>query len=545
MTTLPPPASPSEETSPVGTNPIGVLVFALLRSWFWIVMATVLGAGAGLILGLMQSNTFTSTGKLLLRAGERESLSPERIAGDFSRGHQDPRGAAANQLHLLRSRALFERTARKIGPEVVLAPYDPTKWSSPDDSFLRRWMHSFQRWWFASRVEDAGPADPETSVQIATDILMQSIRVEGDFTSTVYVAWCSSSTGTAARDILDAYLTSAEEYHRLFFSVAGVVEAMQQKIKEANTHVEALLVQMRAFKTEHKFSNFDVELADAQSAVGRLEQDVAEMEQEVAAQNALLTFLNQQLQGDRIPRTIRRARDAGRVPNSLYNSLELRVVEIEANLLSGRLLSAEKETLRKELEVIGERLKTIPQFFPPDETEVELPNPEYEELRRRYQATQEEVTSIEQKLATARTQLTEWRATLKRLDDAYPKYKAIENELLAATTESSRLLAELGRMTDLSRLDEMGFSNLRVLEAATLPLYKSGPSRLRSIAIGAVLCGMASVAFALVRHLLDGRIRRTADVPGGLGIPLLTVIDESRIWRGLTPNRPAADLEVP
>jgi hypothetical protein len=94
------------------------------------------------------------------------------------------------------------------------------------------------------------------------------------------------------------------------------------------------------------------------------------------------------------------------------------------------------------------------------------------------------------------------------------------------------------RWDDLERAKLLGFFdrdestlNLTTVHEATLPLVKDGPDRLKGMLIALVLGVFAGCGFAVLRQMLDRRVRYRSSVERMLGVPVLGVVPEEPRWK--------------
>src|SRR5262245_61618274 len=104
---------PDDEGDEPRSDPIRTLVVPLWRAR-WLIAATLVAGGTvGLFLGLMQPNTYRSSGKLMLRWGAREAATPETMMEGGVASEGQPRDVINTELHLLRAPVVYKDVARK------------------------------------------------------------------------------------------------------------------------------------------------------------------------------------------------------------------------------------------------------------------------------------------------------------------------------------------------------------------------------------------------------------------------------------------------
>src|SRR5688572_13502099 len=211
---------PEDEGNGPRSDPVRTLVLPLWRSR-WLIAATLVAGGtAGLFLGMMQPNTYRSTGKLMLRWGEREEATPESMMEGARGSVGQPRDIINTELHLLRAPVVYEAVARKLTPKVVFSAYDP--FANDDESTPKhiRLFHQIQSWWFGSSASRTAVAtghvldECDRCVDIAAEALQHRIILNGEYNSTVITVSYVAHDTALAKQVVDGFLDAAEERHR-------------------------------------------------------------------------------------------------------------------------------------------------------------------------------------------------------------------------------------------------------------------------------------------------------------------------------------------
>ena len=98
----------------------------------------------------------------------------------------------------------------------------------------------------------------------------------------------------------------------------------------------------------------------------------------------------------------------------------------------------------------------------------------------------------------------------------------------------------LNTLLSLAAMEESGGTNLKIHQRARLPLSKVGPNRLKPLALGTFAGLAAGIGLAVLRQLLDRRLRYPETVERSLGIKILGVVPEKRRLRSFPKSAPAA-----
>jgi succinoglycan biosynthesis transport protein ExoP len=149
------------------------------------------------------------------------------------------------------------------------------------------------------------------------------------------------------------------------------------------------------------------------------------------------------------------------------------------------------------------------------------------------------------RLAQTQAAIDEQRAKLLRL-----KGLRDESAVLERDVENARRAYDLAltRLSQTSVESQTTQTNVSVLKEASAPPYPSSPRTRLNVTIAVLIGALLAASAAVLREMMDRRLRTDRDVLDGLGLPLLGVLpakalgkraDTSRRMRlTLSPNRP-------
>jgi len=92
--------------------------------------------------------------------------------------------------------------------------------------------------------------------------------------------------------------------------------------------------------------------------------------------------------------------------------------------------------------------------------------------------------------------------------------------------------AIVGRFNQTSLESQTQQANVNVLSPASPPMLPSSPKLLLNTLVAIVLGGLLAVGTAMVRELLDRRVRGPQDLVESLGLPMLGVMPKPAVKRG-------------
>jgi len=515
----------------------------------WMLGIVLLGALAGMGLGLSRANSFSSTAKLFLRIGAREQLNSESLV-ESDEQQRAPPPTMADELQLLSDAAIFERVAREIGPRVLTAPADPARDDGPATPVPVRLLHRLQGF-LAQRVSDL-QSDPDADeLRAATRALREQSSVSNELHSSVILVSSTSSTPELARRIVQALANAFIQRHREQYSIQGLVERSRAQLDEAR--------QMRDKAAQTYVDQVSQSgIAVLETQVPRLETELGSLEAEQFAAHVrreeldrVRTSLSNRLQG--IPAEIEVQRPAVMIPNEDYETqlaLKRLLLAQKQELLIQERPSEERQRREKEFEKqiaqLDERLKTTPKITLQG-SDVQQ-NLGHAAMEARIVDVEIEDESLVVKLG-----LLEKRVAAKRT-----RWSELQTQLMTATMTRKDLAAsrdaqelhyaqQLGRFSVLEGLENIDASteaNLRVLEAPTFEPDKVGPNRGALLLKGLLLGLLAAVTFAFVRAQFERRLCYPERFEHARGVPVLGVVPRLASLRRMTRSARAEAAEA-
>lgn len=131
--------------------------------------------------------------------------------------------------------------------------------------------------------------------------------------------------------------------------------------------------------------------------------------------------------------------------------------------------------------------------------------------------------------AQTRSQLEAQRAKVLKLKEQRDAMGVLQRDVENAQRSYDTLVGRLNQTLLESQTQQ---SNINVLSPATVPLKPSSPKVLLNMALAAFVGTLLAVGLALVRELLDRRVRSTTDLIDTLGVPVLGVLPKPLLARG-------------
>lgn len=524
----------SEDAPREAFETVDRLIVPVWRSRIWIVLLACVGLGAGAFMGAIKPNTYDSVGKLLTRAGAREQGSTEStVVGGGGSNVMGQREAIVNELHLLSNPIVFENVARRVGPARIFSAYDPASAGS-EKGLATGWMHEFQSWWFARTSSADGPSHaPDlcgACVAKAEEALQRVIEVRPEMGSNVITVIATTNSPELSASLVDAFIAEALVHHQAVFSSENSLTFLDEQVQAAV---------LETSKADEALSDYRVSCGfyDADSQREHLLTDLNTLDTALATEGARLAALESEevivesALAKEAP-TLKMTVQGALTPNAEHSRLKQRLLDLGDEILTlegSRDLTAQqikdrRAILNQQIQASQAELSSQPEFLDPGVTISEVPNTRYVRLRDRLDDIRAEEVSLRSSSQKHVERLTHVRGQLVSLERCGPNLRLLQTTATQNKARLDKFLAAREHVGVMDLLDSVNMINLRPLQAATLPLTKSGPRRGRLVMIGGVLGLAIGLGLAFLRQSLDRRVRTTEDVERVLGTAVLGVV---------------------
>lgn len=199
--------------------------------------------------------------------------------------------------------------------------------------------------------------------------------------------------------------------------------------------------------------------------------------------------------------------------NPVVSSLKVELSRAEANLqdLNTRLGAAHPQVVQARASIAELR------------TRLEA------ETRRAVGSTRVNANVNAARVAEVRAQLDAQRTKVMKMKEGRDGMSVLQRDVDNAQKAYDAIV---GRMNQTSLESQTQQANVNVLSPAAPPLLPSSPKVLLNTLVSVFLGGLLAVGTALVRELLDRRVRSPQDLVESLGLPMLGVIPKPALKRG-------------
>ena len=536
-----------EPESGSGGDPASTMILPLWRSRLLIAGMVVLGAGLGLFLGIMQPNSYQSDGKLVLRWGLREEMSPETMLSDLgSFGRGQPRDAVNNELHLLRAPQVFERTAELVTPAALFATYDPTEDDDESTPQHIRLLHRAQAWWFSRPTSDPqGGGGHEIDgcdgcISMAADLLQQRIDLHAELGSTVIMVSFVAHDPLLARRVVQCFLQAAEERHREVYDTSEELALIREDLMNSEAEKAAAELEFAEFKVNCEVYDWTTQRTEAMQSIRALQQDILDDELELSRLEGRRDKLEEQI--ETTDKEVLQLVAGVPAPNPEYvetlkdvqrNREALEELELSKEYVTDTDRTKMEEILQGRIDKGLERLARTEKLIGGEAVEQLVQNQHHAYLVQIRDQVLQDIEALNRAMSPRTLALQQEQEARGDIEGCGPEFQELENRVRMASNAVERFRKEFDSLQRMSRLDELDISNLTRMQDATLPRDKVGPKRAKVLVVGVLLGFMGGAALGFIRNLLNPTVRTPADVRRILGLHIVGVLPRSGLSRRL------------
>lgn len=531
-------------------NPFkNLIILPLLRFWPLAILITVSGLIAGTLFSLTKPNEYQSVGSVFVRFGQREQLPadfvPDAETGALRAGNTD----VNNVFHNLNSVETFELVAESVGPETILAPYDPAAADSDSTSWPMKKLHQLQSWWFARSASfpksyDELPEAVKNELRRrATVALQKRTVITVSRNSHVIEVTHQSPDPRISQRVTTAFLEAFNQRHRSLYSTEAFLKKVRELRDKAKEDLANVNSELNQVAQDHLVSP-ELLAKEKEALILSTKElwtdlETARGEREVVAKS--LSDLEQRLAGEGpnpILPTVERTVEQPPLQNPEYAAHQNRVTQYQIDLdklrdtLSATSGDPHPSIVRAEERynrAVEELKKTEPFLEARKRTVVEA-NPAYEEAMNQRVELKTRLGVLEARIDTSEKLHRADSERLKLLKDLTPQIDRLQRQkalLISAVQSYERTEAE---NKPAEQLDESNKTNLHVLQHASLPYQKSGPNRMKYVLIGFGAGLLISLTLVALLGFADRRVRRPEDLED-IGLKVLAVVPATGGWR--------------
>lgn len=543
------------EDEPRNPFDIKVLVFyGLARFRKQIVALGILGAILGLIAGAAQPNVYSVNSKLRYQASARQALSDENAYGiELAEFRGGMSAAIIEELELLKDPVIYERVLDSEGftAEMILTVADPRAGDGPGSSPVVKFMHSLQAGLIHLKGLDDPCPDGETGdardaavKRMLANTTLKDVRR----TNLISVTYTDSSPAKAKR-IGDEIVKQMRARHLEEFQASKQLVTLQANKAEVIQQLTKDREEWREFKQQCGFWDLDTDFATCQEQIRANETKESDLEQERSRLLGKVRSLQGDLGGASDVENGDPADTSGKRLNSDYVGIleeirdyENRIRTIDLKLSPGQLSLDNKSRYEATVEKLRIDLEGTPKFS--DSTSLMGLNADTNEAVTNTQLLLSEASGELQgvigQLMVVREQLKDLKQRRRTMEECRVEHERLQTAVNTAKTKLDSITTSERTLSSLAVMDDVDISNLSVFRATRLPKDKDGPQRSKPLMMGLVAGLALGFGLAILRQLLDRKVRYQETIENSLGLRVLCVIPELSSKAGFKGAKGAA-----
>jgi len=534
----------ADESEPKPIDLKEVVVYGIGRSRLLIALIACVAGAVAAVVAVSIPNNYTASASLRFTPGLRE----QRLAPEVSLG-MDVRAVAPSiveEILLLEDPLLFRRVAERYGAERVLVPADPGQYDTPSTAMPVRMLHGFQRWILERGGAGAGSLDTDLALDTAAKVLWARTEFVPVPRSNIIRVTHTASSKERSVELLQLIVEACVEQHRERYGTEEEFERGRAREADLYSQLQSAKLDFREYRAECGVDDIKVARERVLARLGDIDEQIAELENTLGSNAAEVEFLRSLAES--MEPEIEEVQPAVRASNPRYESLvaerERAAIDLEVLVKDESLPFDEKERQQRTLEAriaqYDARLKGVEAFvIERPETRSNRPNPDWVALQRQIRQIEGLRRATATRLEAVEVDREDQLAELEHIRGCEETHTLLSETIEDFETDYEAVAARNDQLEDLRRLDESGASNLAVYTEPRRPDSKNGPPRSK-IAIGGLAGGLLlGLALAVLRQLLDPRIRYPRTVEVRFGMPVLCTVPEARGLKRLRKLSPA------
>ena len=438
--------------------------FSIMRArWRWSALLFVLTIAVALVFSLVLPKKYIATASVVV------DIKPDPISGVVL-GQMMAPAIMATQVDIIQSDRVAKRVIRNLKLTESAAVREQWQQSTEGQGAIEDWLAQSFR----------------TQLDVRPSRESNVITIGFQAPDPVFAAALANAFVRAfIETVVDLRVDPARQYSGFFDAQA----------KESRDLLEKASTKLRAFQQANGIIGSDERLDVETARLNELSTQ-ALMLQAVASESSSRQMQAAGGNGDRLTESLN---------NPVISSLRIELSRAEANLqeLNSRLGNNHPQVVQARAN-IGE-------------------------LRARFDAEVKRVNSSfgvtaninSSRLGEVRRQLEAQRTKVLKLKEQRDTMGVLQRDVDNAQRAYDAVVARFNQTNLESQTQQ---SNINMLSQATPPLKPSSPRVLLNLAVAVFVGTVLAVGLALVRELLDRRVRVTTDVVESLGLPLLGVM---------------------
>ncbi len=526
-----------------------LLLYGAYRSKGRVLLFSLLGLAGGIMYAGSIPNMYQSVSQVKLLPDERGGMSPGQsmgLAGN-TKPYMGP-GIADHVNWLNEQEAVFQAVAGDLGPAWVLADSDPTMYDTPRTSPVVSEWHRLQKWLMhwrkGARVAYASGEGVSPLLTLAAVTRLRDHTILRATSEWVFTVTCLANSAEKAQEInysITQGLIAADQSFRKGANQV-LIEELTVKEQEAQAALDANAGSWQQWRLSCGVFNHA-------SAEASNEALIDELASALGTKRSSMQGLTKSLEHTKehyaaMPDTIQVIVPPVTNVNLLWVSLKegiretkLRLAELGAQsttTVNRQTISA----LKLKLKALEEELSGEPQMIEVQpETLATVPNEAKSGLEIDIVEKEGDVEQLQIELQATEVRLKEAEGQRQKIAECKPGHNRFAQTHSLLTQAHEKVADRLQQAQAFGLLDVSELSNMRIWHEASLNPDKVKPQRSKPVLAGFGIGLALGLGLAVLRQLLDRRVRYPETVEKDLGLVMLGVVPELRRLRNQPKRR--------
>ena len=494
---------------------IADLITAIRRHWWKSLLFYVLFMALVLLVLLIVPRKYISTGKFFVKLGRGSVTLDPTATTSKTVGVQETREAEINSVaDILASRAVIDRVVDRVGVEEILAS------NFIFDGLVQ--MPELPSFSTASVEDSVGTGEDYDTLrrrEKAIRELDENLKVKATKKAATITVSYFGSTPRLAQNVVDAMMDTYLDIHIDAHQTNGAYSFFEEQLGILKEKVETGTQSIRDFKNEIGVASIEGERASIQGQLDRIELDIIAAEGDMAAVEEKIATLEKQLRTTDERLVTEATEGVAHEGNDLMRD-RLFALQIQEKELLTKFNETHPQVqqVRRQLE----QARTVYDEVPENRVETKTAiNPVYQDIEQSMLRSRAERQAVQAKVDAHRIKRNNMNEELEELNRNAAKLEMMQRELDIAKSSHTNYAEKLEEARINRELDLERFSNVKVVQPATLTLKPAKPPRLLLFALSGIVGMAAAIGLAQLLETSDKSLRSNEDVARYMKVPVL------------------------
>ena len=509
----------------------------ILVFFFSVMIVVILGT-------LLASEVYQSEAKLMVRLGrESVALDPTATMGQVVNIGPERENEINSETEILKSRELAEKVVDAVGVKLILEGSEDTL--SPGDPPLK-----IVRYWARQAVklpitliaglftssDASNPADRLEGREKAILSLMKHLDIEATKKSNIISIGYETNDPQLAHDVVGKLVSFYLEKHINVHRTTGSYQFFDQQKESLQSSLAQTEDNLRGLKNKTGTASIQEQRLILLQRIGGMQNELEQTESSAAASSARVKALKASLAG--LPGTLQTGESTG-MAMSAADGMRKQIYELE--LKEQQLLSTFTENSIPVEEIRREIREGRSLLSKAEQTKQVTRgiNENYQKIQLDLLTEESNLSSVQAKAATLKTQLESGRGELNLLNDTEMQLAQLERDLETQKSSYRKYSDSLEQARIDQALELEKISNISIVQPASYPGKPIRPKKMLNLALGLFLGIFGGLGLAFFTEYQDHSFKKPDDVDNRLNLPVLATLPEYLSQRNAKgPNLP-------